>query len=213
MPQEAKTPDYYFGSSAAPHTGEYLTPQVVAALRAAGSKRVLDLGCGNGAMCADLAKQGFEVVGCDPSEDGIKNAQLAYPGMKFYRLGVYDNPALLEETGFDAVIATEVIEHLIHPRSLLTFTAEVLRPGGVLILTTPYHGYLKNLALSLTGKMDSHFTVLWDGGHIKFWSRGTLTALLTQGHWKVLNFVGIGRCPYLWRSMLIVAERPGNAPA
>jgi len=59
-----------------------------------------------------------------------------------------------------------VIEHLFLPRALLRFAAKVLKPSGSLILSTPYHGYLKNLALALTGKLDKHFTVLWDGGHI-----------------------------------------------
>jgi hypothetical protein len=37
-------------------------------------------------------------------------------------------------------------------------------------VSTPYHGYHKNLGLALSGKMDAHFTALWEGGHIKFFS-------------------------------------------
>ncbi|MGD0444807.1 MAG: methyltransferase domain-containing protein [Edaphobacter sp.] len=56
----------------------------------------------------------------------------------------------------------------------------LLKPGGIIVITTPYHGYLKNLMLAVFGKMDSHFTVLWDHGHIKFWSRRTLAMALTE---------------------------------
>ena len=44
----------------------------------------------------------------------------------------------------------------------------------------PHHGNLKNCAFALSGKLDAHFSALWDGGHIKFWSRRTLTALLQE---------------------------------
>jgi len=78
--------------------------------------------------------------------------------------------------------------------------------GGEMIISTPYHGYLKNLALAITGKMDSHFTVLWDGGHIKFWSVKTLTKLLNEFGFEVVEFRGSGRLPYLWKSMFVRAR-------
>ena len=69
-------------------------------------------------------------------------------------------------------------------------------------------GYLKNCALAISGKLDAHFTALWDGGHIKFWSRRTLTALLQEAGFQVVSFRGAGRCPWLWKSMLIAARKP-----
>jgi len=77
-----------------------------------------------------------------------------------------------------------------------------LKPKGCLIITTPYHGYIKNLVLALSGKMDNHFHVLWDGGHIKFFSVKTLTALLKTEGFTDLHFNFAGRFPYLWKSML-----------
>ena len=76
------------------------------------------------------------------------------------------------------------------------------------IFTTPYHGYWKNVVMALTGKLDAHFTVLWDGGHIKFWSRRTLTRLLEEAGFRVERFVGVGRVPLLWKSMILVARKP-----
>jgi 2-polyprenyl-3-methyl-5-hydroxy-6-metoxy-1,4-benzoquinol methylase len=80
-------------------------------------------------------------------------------------------PAGLAGTRFDVVISTEVIEHPYDPRDFLAFARRILPGGGDFIVSTPYRGYLKNLALAVSGKLDSHFTVLWDGGHIKFFSR------------------------------------------
>jgi hypothetical protein len=54
--------------------------------------------------------------------------------------------------------------------------------------------------------MDFHFTALWEGGHIKFWSRKTITQLLEEFGFQVIGFHGCGRVPYLWKSMLIHAK-------
>ena len=87
----------------------------------------------------------------------------------------------------------------------------LLRPGGTLILSTPYHGYLKNFVLAATGGLDAHFTALWDGGHIKFWSYKTLTALLKEAQFEGFHFAGAGRLPWLWKSMVISCYRADSA--
>ena len=175
--------------------------------RRVSARRVLDLGCGNGALCGSLAEAGFNVTGYDPSEEGIEFARRTYPQCQFSLFGVYDDPATLSGAHFDVVVSTEVVEHLFLPRALPRFAAQVLQPGGHLVLSTPYHGYIKNFALALSGKFDSHFTALWDGGHIKFWSRATLTKLLEEEGFLVTGFIGAGRIPYLWKSMILVAQK------
>jgi 2-polyprenyl-3-methyl-5-hydroxy-6-metoxy-1,4-benzoquinol methylase len=96
-----------------------------------------------------------------------------------------------------------VIEHLLYPRELIKSAKKCLKPNGSLILTTPYHGYIKNCVLALTGKMDNHFTVLWDGGHIKFFSVKTLTKLLSDEKFTNLRFEFAGRFPFIAKSMLV----------
>ena len=84
----------------------------------------------------------------------------------------------------------------------------LLEPGGTAIVSTPYHGYWKNLALALSGKMDAHFTALWDYGHIKFWSVATLTRLLAEAGFVDIRFQRVGRIPALAKSMIAIARRP-----
>ena len=79
---------------------------------------------------------------------------------------------------------------------------KMLKPGGRLIISTLYHGYFRNVTLAITGKLENHFTALWDGGHIIFCSYNTIKELLSE-----FSFIGVGRFPYLLKSMVISAKK------
>jgi 2-polyprenyl-3-methyl-5-hydroxy-6-metoxy-1,4-benzoquinol methylase len=173
-------------------------------------KRVLDLGCGNGYWSNRLRQLGAEPIGIDGSTEGITIARQKYPGIRFEQLLATDT--VLSDLGvapFDAVLSVEVIEHIYDPRGFVRSCMLALKPGGTLVLTTPYNGYLKSLALSLAGKWDFHLNPLWDGGHIKFWSRHTLTTLLTEAGFRDVTFAGYGRAPYMWMGMVLSGKRAG----
>lgn len=172
---------------------------------------VVDLGCGNGYVTARLAKLGHKVIGIDVSSDGIEIARQAYPNIDFRVASVYDENLLAEFTGVvDCVVALEVIEHLFYPRKLLEQSYRLLRPGGAIIVSTPYHGYLKNLAIALVNGWDRHFEVERDGGHIKFFSKRTLSRLALEAGFRNLRCYGVGRLRGLWKSMILVGEKPWN---
>jgi 2-polyprenyl-3-methyl-5-hydroxy-6-metoxy-1,4-benzoquinol methylase len=202
--------DYGWRAAQPPESNRYTTPTAIRACKKFGVCRVLDAGCGNGALCRTLAENGFDTTGCDADPRGIEIAAGAVPQARFAVVGVYDEPARLGTDKFGAVVCTEVIEHLYLPCMLPRFAPKVLRPRGLLILSTPYHGYLKNLALSVFDHWDAHYTSLWDGGHIKFWSRRTLSTLLNEEGFDVVDFHGCGRVPFLWRSMVLVCAWRGE---
>ncbi len=202
--------DYAFESAAESHMHRLLMPHVMSlAGTLKTNTRVLDVGCGNGAVCAEFIRQGCEVVGIDPSEQGIAWARKAHPRGRFELLAadalMIDH---LQAPPFDLVISTEVIEHVYAPREWAKGCLRALKPGGRLICTTPYHGYVKNLAISLIGRWDSHADPLWDGGHIKLWSPRSLSRLLTEAGFVNLKFRGAGRLPFLWMTMIVSAEAP-----
>lgn len=189
---------------------EYVLPKILNLLPAPSDvTRVLDVGCGNGAIAAELSQRGYSVVGIDLSEEGIEIARRRCPNARFE---VMDADAellkALAEEPFDVVVATEVLEHLYNPVSCLRAWHEALNSGGTLIASTPYHGYLKNVAIAASGQFDFHMHPLEEGGHIKFFSRRNLTAALDQVGFSNINIVGCGRLPFMWKSMVCQASRP-----
>jgi 2-polyprenyl-3-methyl-5-hydroxy-6-metoxy-1,4-benzoquinol methylase len=201
-------PNYGWTAAQPPCSCEYIAPRVRDSLKALGVARVLDLGAGNGALCAELSAAGYQVAGVEVDKEGIEIARASHPQIPFYNFGIQDDPAALlaEEPLFDAVVSTEVIEHLFAPHLLPRYARATLKPKGYLVITTPYHGYLKNLVLSVSDKWDTHHTSLLYGGHIKFWSRATLSTLLSEEGFRVIAFSGVGRIPYLWKSMVLIAQ-------
>lgn len=203
--------NYGWKSTEGPHSCAYLAPAILKLLKQydGAATSVCDLGAGNGALARQLSGAGYStVVGVEYDAEGVRIARKLNPGLTFYNMGVQDNPdVVVENEGlFDAIVSTEVVEHLFSPHLLPRFAHGLARPNGLLIVSTPYHGYLKNLALSIFGKWDHHHTALWHGGHVKFWSRKTLTALLEGEGFKVIGFHGVGRAPFLWKSMVLVAR-------
>lgn len=199
--------EYIYANSHEQHHHAYITIPLLEFLQQYSSvksdkPRVLDLGCGNGSLSHAIAQNGYEVTGIESSASGIQFAQTQYPQCQFIEASIYELPDETVAGQFDVVVSAEVIEHLLYPRELVRAAKRCLKPGGQLIVTTPYHGYWKNLALAMTGKMDQHFTALWDGGHIKFFSPKTLRQLMEQEGFSQLQFKFTGRYPYLWKSML-----------
>jgi 2-polyprenyl-6-hydroxyphenyl methylase/3-demethylubiquinone-9 3-methyltransferase len=173
-----------------------------------GAIRVFDAGCGNGALLSALSKLGYGVAGCELSAAGVGIARgVLGPSVQIESMSVYDDLAATFGSNWHAVVSTEVVEHLFAPRLFVRRVKALLAVGGTLVLSTPYHGYLKNLAMALTGTLDGHFTALWDGGHIKFWSYATLTRLLAEADFGDFRFFGAGRVPGLWKSMVVSATR------
>ena len=199
--------DYGFTTNSPAHTFGYLLRPLLNLLDKSSNKLILDLGCGNGFLANYLISEGYNVYGTDASEKGIAIAKQENPD-RFYLqdLSTGKLPGGLQRLQFDTIISTEVIEHLYDPGGFIDFCRELLPKGSELIISTPYHGYLKNLVLSVFNKWDSHHGPAWHGGHIKFWSKKTLSDLLISKGFEVVTFKGCGRMPYFWKSMLIKAK-------
>ncbi len=171
---------------------------------------IIDLGCGDGNFASSLICRGYDVYGVDLSEGGIDRARQGNTPERFRVCSVYDDyGSKLGVPRISAIYAVEVIEHLYSPVGFLRNAHIHLEPNGTIILTTPYWGYLKNVLLSATGRMDRSLTALWEGGHIKHFSYRTLRYLLEYCGFEYVAFYGTGRgIPFLWSGMMMVARKP-----
>lgn len=100
--------------------------------------RVLEIGCGAGLLCEPLARLGARVVGADAAKNAIEIARLhaQQTGINIdYR---YTTAEALVNAGehFDVVLAMEVVEHVADRHVFLQRCAELVKPGGVMILST-----------------------------------------------------------------------------
>jgi 2-polyprenyl-3-methyl-5-hydroxy-6-metoxy-1,4-benzoquinol methylase len=107
------------------------------------------------------------------------------------------------QDAFDVIVSVEVIEHLLLPRQLFSRAKEALKRNGELIITTPYHGYWKNLLIALTGKFDDHWHPLRDYGHVKFFSTQTLSKLFEEQGFELTHVKRVGRIPPVAKSLMM----------
>jgi 2-polyprenyl-3-methyl-5-hydroxy-6-metoxy-1,4-benzoquinol methylase len=99
--------------------------------------RILDVGCGNGVISRHLGRLGFNVLGIDISDKTIEKAKAIdpMPNVQFQQKSAEELVASGER--YDAVICSEVLEHLSNPGNLLAVLRDVLTENGKLIVTVP----------------------------------------------------------------------------
>jgi SAM-dependent methyltransferase len=163
---------------------------------------VLDYGCGRGEFTEYLASLGFRAVGVDLSPLAIRFNRRDFPHLEFVDLDGDRVP--LADGSFDAVWSSEVIEHVYDVHAVFAEFARLLRTGGRLIITTPYHGWLKNL-LVITFGFERHFDV--ELQHIRFWTKRSLTKVAGAHGLRPVTWDSVGRVPWLAKSYFVVFER------
>lgn len=203
---QLKNLEYIYDSPDTNDSHNILLPAVDKIVEEFSPANIFDLGCGNGSVAKHLSDR-YVVTGIDPSTSAVAMANKTYPDIRIESGSAYDDLRARYGT-FDLVLSLEVVEHLYDPRAFAKNVYELLNPGGTAVISTPYHGYFKNLALAVTGRLDAHFVALWDGGHIKFWSIRSLGMLLNEVGLEVLRFERVGRIPALAKSMIAIAQRP-----
>jgi 2-polyprenyl-3-methyl-5-hydroxy-6-metoxy-1,4-benzoquinol methylase len=99
--------------------------------------KILDVGCGNGVISRYLGRYGFNVTGIDVSEKAIEIAKSlnTYNNVKFETKSA--EQLVAEGEKYDAIICSEVLEHLSNPDALLEVLNKSLATNGILLITVP----------------------------------------------------------------------------
>ncbi len=159
----------------------------------AGSRQVLDIGCGDGsASGAWLAHRCNSYVGVDVSQEAVDSARArGLDAQTIDDAGDLPFPA----ESFDAAICTEVLEHLFDPLGALEEIVRVLRPGGTVVVTVPnVANWRYRTDLALFGRFNPRADLLsatepWRDPHIRFFTQAALGRMIARAG---LEPVGVG---------------------
>ena len=164
-------------------------------------RRVLDLGCRDGALTRTYV-EGNDVVGVDADREAL--AAAARLGIET-RWADLDQPLDFHDASFDVVVAGELLEHLRDPAPLVAESRRVLRPGGTLVASVPNAYRLKRRLLFLLGRPPDD-----DPTHLQMFSPSDVRALLAGFEEPQLHFVA-GRLvplhPRLFANDIVFAGR------
>ena len=136
--------------------------------------KLLDVGYSEGSFADTLSRQGWRCVGLDLSP-------VSNPSIFLIRCDLNEGFPV-ESEAFDAVTAGEVIEHMLDEGAFLQECCRVLKPGGILALTTPNLTFWVNRLLILMGKTPIFVTAPY---HYHFHTRKTITQLIEERGFRV----------------------------
>jgi SAM-dependent methyltransferase len=116
---------------------------------APGGSRVLDLAAGTGAMSLRMKDQGYEVTATDYVTENFR----LHGDVPFVTGDLNGDALVMPDSKFDVIMASEIIEHLENPRHFARLCGGLLRPGGVVIVSSPNIDSTSSILLNLqTGR-------------------------------------------------------------
>lgn len=164
-------------------------------------KRILDLGCSTGRLGERLRGLGHTVVGVDAmSLEGVSERLDGFVAADL-------NHGLPEEVGrgYDVVLAADILEHLVDPEALLVEIADVLAPGGFIMVSVPNVAHWYPRLRFLSGRFDYDRRGILDKGHVRFFTAKSFERLARRAGLRVRTHTASGL-------PVEVLERGGPAP-
>jgi 2-polyprenyl-3-methyl-5-hydroxy-6-metoxy-1,4-benzoquinol methylase len=143
------------------------------------NKTVLELGAAAGHITRALNDQGCRVTAIEyDQEAAVDLKQFADEVI----VGDLNDPAIFAgiPTQFDAILAGDVLEHLISPQEVLSRAARLLAPGGQVVVSLPHVGHVDVRLSLLQGRFDYRTFGLLDATHLRFFTLKTVQELVKQ---------------------------------
>lgn len=180
--------------------------------------RILDVGCGAGLLCEPLARRGAHVVGIDATSRNVDIARdhAAKGGLSIdYRHALADSLLQAGES-FDAVLNTEVIEHVADQPQLMSDCCHLVRPDGTMIVAT-LNRTLRAFAKAIVG---AEYVLRWLPKGTHDWRRfvkpDEISAMIAPHGFRAADVTGVSFNPVsnVWRlskdasvNYMLAAER------
>jgi len=165
--------------------------------------KVLDVGCGRGDILHYVQNKTKNAYGIDISKGNIAVSKRLLN--KQVKLSIQDitKKTKFSNNFFDIIILTDVIEHIPDKYSLFSELKRILRKGGIIVIGTPNVVKLRNRVSFLFGRypytsenrliIKNNKPILFDGGHIQWFTFKTLRELANQFNFKIIKQFGYGR--------------------
>lgn len=156
-------------------------------LATTGSRRVLDIGCGNGYIAKKLVAHGCEVVGVD----NWPNPECRDAMAEFHRCDLNDGLDAIKDklppSSFERVLLLDVLEHLHDPDRVLRQAAEYLDRGGRLVVSLPNVANITIRLGLLFGQWNYTDRGILDRTHVRFFTRKSARQLLERNGYRVVE--------------------------
>ncbi len=146
--------------------------------RVPAATRVLDIGCSRGEFVDAAAREGFIAEGVEPAPDIAAAARTLGRNV---RTGLLEEQAYADAQ-FDTASLFEVVEHLREPLPLLQECRRILKPDGILMIST---GNAESWTVAAMGARWDYFHIETIGGHISFFNPRAIAAIAHNAGFRV----------------------------
>lgn len=172
------------------------------------SGTILDFGCGSGEISSEIAMLNpkAKFIGVDISKIALGHAKKRVPTGIFRQI-VEGKQVPVETGSVDFILATDVVEHVYDSEWMFNEFSRMLKKGGLILISTPYCGFFKNLVIVLI-----NFELVYDplGPHIRYYTRKSLETCLSLIGFHTQKFGTFGRFYPLSKGMFVLAKKRKN---
>jgi len=154
------------------------------------SRRVLDVGCWRGDTGRVLMERGCTVSGFEVDPEAAAQAAEVLDDVRIGDLNAVALSEVFRGELFDVVIFADVLEHVLDPEGVLADACSLLAADGRVVISIPNVGHGSLRLAHLQGRWDMTDTGLLDRTHIKFFTRQSLVALVTNCGFEIVDFRG-----------------------
>ncbi len=149
------------------------------------NQTVLDIGCGDGSVAADLGKNGNRITGIDRHAMEETPASIELYIAADLDEGIGPAVTVLGSRRFSRVLLLDILEHLDHPEKMLAHCAGVLEPDGQLIISVPNVANFTVRLMLFFGRFDYADRGILDRTHKRFFTRRTIRKTVEESGYEV----------------------------
>ncbi len=162
--------------------------KVATLLQSRPPSRILDLGCSSGLLSETLRQMGHHVTGVDSNElEGVTTRTDV-----FVKADLNEGIPPEAGSGFDLVLAADVLEHLVNPGALMQEVRDVLAPDGTALFCVPNFAHWYPRLRTAFGIFDYDQRGILDSTHLRFFTRRSFLKMLRRRSFEVQHFEAVG---------------------